>query len=79
MSKNGEWWGMLGVQADTSLEYISYLFTSGSDCTKHCRDLPAILPIPASKSGPALSTSALMSKRFVAYLASFLGVLFYLK
>ena len=35
--------------------------------------------LQASKPGPVLTSSALMSKRFVAYLASFLGDSFYLK
>ena len=45
------------------------MFTSGGDGTESGKGLPAI---PASKSGPALAASALVSKRFVAYLASFL-------
>ena len=63
---------MLGVQA-ADIEDIKYLFTSGGDGTKRGKGLTA------SKSGPALAASALVSKRFVAYLTSFLGVLFYLK
>ena len=58
------------------MEDIKYLFTRGVDSTERGKGLSAI---PASKSGPALVASALMSKRFVAYLASFLGVSFYLK
>ena len=58
------------------MEDIKYLFTSGSHGTKRGKGLCAI---PASKSGPALPTSAFVSKRFVAYLVSILGVSFYLK
>ena len=75
MSKVGEWRGMRGVRADDT-EDIKYLFTSEGDGTERGKGLPAMT---ASKSGPALATSALVSKRFVAYLASFLGVSFYLK
>ena len=75
MSKVGEWQGMRGMRAD-DIKDIKYFFTSWGDCTERGKGLPAI---PASKSGPALAASALVSKRFVAYLASFLGVSFYLK
>ena len=54
---------------------IEYLFTSGGDGTERGKGLSAI---PPSKSGPALAASALVSKRFVVYLASVLGVSFYL-
>ena len=47
------------------------MFTSGGDGTKRCKGMSAI---PASKSGPALAASDLVSKRFVVYLASVLGV-----
>ena len=58
---------------------IKYLFTSGGDDTERGKGLSAIM-IPASKSGPALAASALVSKRFVVYLASgVLGVSFYLE
>ena len=63
---------LLGVLA-ADMEDIKYLFTSCGDCTERGKGLSAI---PASKLGPA---SALMSKRFVAYLMSFLGVWFYLR
>ena len=75
MSKVGEWRGMRGMRVD-DIEDIKYFFTRGGDGTERGKGLPAI---PASKSGPALAASALVSKRFVAYLASFLGVSFYLK
>ena len=52
------------------------MFTSGVDGTERGKGLSAIL---ASKSGPALAASALVSKRLVVYLASFLGVSFYLE
>ena len=58
---------------------IKYLFTSCGDGTERGKGLSAIL---ASKSGPALPVtpaSALVSKHFVVYLASVLGVLCYLK
>ena len=58
---------------------IKYLFTSEGDSTERCKDLSAIGSIAASKSGPALATRAFVSKRYVAYLASFLVVSFYLK
>ena len=66
---------MLGVRAD-DMEDIKYLFTSGGYGTDRGKGLPGT---PASKSSPALPASALVSKRFVAYLTSFLGVSFYLK
>ena len=67
---------MLGVRA-ADMKDIKYLFTSGGDGTEHGKGLSAI---PASKSGPALAASALVSKRFVVYLASgVLGVSFYLE
>ena len=50
------------------------MFMSGIDGTERGKGLSTI---PASKSGPALAASALVSKRFVVYLASFLGVSFY--
>ena len=53
---------------------IKYLLTSGGDGTERGKGLSAI---PTSKSGPALVASALMSQRFVVYLASVLGVSFY--
>ena len=52
------------------------MFTSGGDDTERGKGLSAIM-IPASKSGPALAASALVSKRFVVYLASVRGVSFY--
>ena len=58
------------------MDDIEYLFTSGGYSTLRSKGLSAI---PASKSGPALVASALMSKRFVTYLASFVGVSIYLK
>ena len=54
------------------------MFTSGGDDTERGKGLSAIM-IPASKSGPALAASALVSKRFVVYLASVLGVSFNLE
>ena len=67
--------GKRGVRA-ADTENIKSLFTSGSDGTERGKGLCAI---PASKSGPKLAASALVSKRFVAYLTSFLGVSFYPK
>ena len=58
------------------MKNIKYLFTSGGDGTERGKGLSAI---PPSKSGPALAASALVSKRFVVYLASVLGVSFYLE
>ena len=55
---------------------IKYLFTSSGDGTERGKGLSAI---PASKVGPALDASALISKRFVVYLVSVLGVSFYLE
>ena len=69
--------GLLGVRA-ADMKDIKYLFTSGGDDTERGKGLSAIM-IPASKSGPALAASALVSKRFVVYLASVLGVSFYLE
>ena len=57
---------------------IKYLFTSGGDGIERGKGLSRAA-IPASKSGPALAASALVSRRFVVYLASVLGVSFYLK
>ena len=53
---------------------IKYLSMSGGDGIERGKGLSAI---PASKSGPALAASALVSKRFVVYLAYVLGVSFY--
>ena len=66
---------MRGVQ-EAEMNYIQYWLACCSDCSKRCKGLSAI---PACKSDPALAASALVSKGFVAYLASFLGVSFYLK
>ena len=66
--------GLQGVRT-ADMEDIKYLFTSCCCfCTERCKGLSAKL---AAKSGPALAASALVSKRFVVYLASFLGVSFY--
>ena len=79
MSKVGEWLGMLGVQ-EVDMNNIQYWLACCSDCTKRCKGLSDIpLMIPACKSGPAPAASTLVSKGFVAYLVSFLGVSFYLK
>ena len=67
--------GLRGVRA-ADMEDIKYLFTRGVDSTERGKGLSAI---PTSKSGPALAASALVSKRFVVYLASFLDVSFYLE
>ena len=79
MSKLGEWWlassTLRGVRA-ADMEDINYLFMSGGGGTERCKGLSAI---PASKSGPALPVSALVSKRFEVYLASVLGVSFYME
>ena len=59
----------------SSLQIMSSsFFTSGGDSTKRGKGLSAI---PASKSSPALAASALMSKRCMTYLGSFLGVSIY--
>ena len=60
----------------SDIKDIKYLFTSGRDGTESGKGLSAI---QTSKSGPALAESALVSKRFVVYLASVLGVSFYLE
>ena len=68
---------MQGVCA-ADMKDIKYLFTSGGDGTERCKG-PGLSARLASKSGPALAGSTLVSKRFVVYLASVVGVSFYLE
>ena len=69
--------GLQAVRAPAAdMKDIKYLCTSGGDGTERGKGLSAI---PGSKSCAALAASALMAKRFVVYLASFLRVLFYLE